>query len=232
MKNPPLLLLHGALGAAHQFDTLAGKLADHYEVHALDFSGHGSRSNSDDPFSMDRFKEDVRVYCNMYRMSGLRIFGYSMGGYVAAAFAAEEANCVRALMTLGTKWHWDPATAEKEVARLDPGKMEEKVPQYVTVLKKRHGEKNWERVLNNTAEFMLDLGAGKGILNGDLGKIAAPTCTGLGDQDTMVTMEETLDTYRKLPKGSLWISPATPHQLEQVSTSLLAENILRWMART
>ena len=230
MNKPPLLLLHGALGAAHQFDELAGKLAGHYEVHALDLSGHGSRANSTDPFSIDRFKEDIRTYCNMYRMGGLRIFGYSMGGYVAAAFAADDGGCVRALMTLGTKWHWDAETAAKETARLDPAKIKEKVPQFAEVLKNRHGAKNWERVLENTAQFMQELGAGKGILNGDLKKISAPTCTGLGDQDNMVTMEETLDTYRKLSNGSLWISPATPHPLEQVPTSLLAENILRWMA--
>lgn len=231
MKNPPLLLLHGALGAAHQFDALAGKLSPYYEVHALDFTGHGSRAGSPDPFSLEQFKNDIRAYCDMYKMSGLYIFGYSMGGYVAAALAKEGGPCVRALMTLGTKWQWDPKTAKEETAKLNPDKIEEKVPQFAAALKKRHGEKNWRNVLSKTAEFMTDLGNGAGLEMDDLAKLNQPVCIGLGDQDNMVTLEETIATRSAISNSSLWVSPGAPHPLEQVSVSLLAENIIRWMTR-
>lgn len=43
MSQNPLLLLHGALGAASLFDPLRKKLAGEREVYSLNFPGHGGR---------------------------------------------------------------------------------------------------------------------------------------------------------------------------------------------
>lgn len=37
----PLLLLHGAIGATDQLEPLAAELNSYYDVHMLNFPGHG-----------------------------------------------------------------------------------------------------------------------------------------------------------------------------------------------
>ena len=43
-----------------------------------------------------------------------------MGGYVALHLALHHPERVQRIVTLGTKFRWDPVTAEREAARLDP----------------------------------------------------------------------------------------------------------------
>jgi pimeloyl-ACP methyl ester carboxylesterase len=119
MKKHPLLLLHGALGAAAQFDTLQHHLAGDYEVFTLDFSGHGTDDFAGD-FSMSTFVGDVLKYVDQHKLGQCDIFGYSMGGYVAVSMATRYPDKIRSIMTLGTKWSWDEVTALKETKMLDP----------------------------------------------------------------------------------------------------------------
>jgi pimeloyl-ACP methyl ester carboxylesterase len=48
---------------------------------------------------------------------------------------------------------------------------------------------------------------------------------GVGDRDKMVTIEETLAAYRRLPNGRFIVLPDTPHPLEKVSPGRLAREI-------
>jgi pimeloyl-ACP methyl ester carboxylesterase len=51
-----------------------------------------------------------------------------MGGYVALKTAVLHPGRIEAIVTLGTKFHWDPENASNEVRMLNPEKIEEKVP--------------------------------------------------------------------------------------------------------
>jgi hypothetical protein len=39
----------------------------------------------------------------------------------------------------------------------------------------------------------------------------------------MVTLQETMDAYKQLQLGSLYVLPSTPHPLEKVNSHLIAE---------
>ena len=77
-----LLLLHGAIGAKDQLQPLAQALKNDYEVHALNFSGHGGEQMPNS-FSIELFANDVLTYLDKTNIQKINIFGYSMGGYVA-----------------------------------------------------------------------------------------------------------------------------------------------------
>ena len=49
MSRPNLILLHGVLGASTQFKSLVPLLREKYDVHTLDFEGHGSSSPKNRP---------------------------------------------------------------------------------------------------------------------------------------------------------------------------------------
>src|SRR5438874_2630061 len=53
-----LLLLHGALGAQSQFAPLRELLRENFDVHALDFEGHGEAAPRERAFTMQSFAEE------------------------------------------------------------------------------------------------------------------------------------------------------------------------------
>jgi pimeloyl-ACP methyl ester carboxylesterase len=62
-------------------------LEDSFEVHTLNFRGHGGRNFGAEDFSIDCFTEDVLNYLEEQNLDEIAILGYSMGGYVALNLA-------------------------------------------------------------------------------------------------------------------------------------------------
>lgn len=223
MKN--ILLLHGALGAKDQLAPLASALSDSYSVHTLSFSGHGGEPFNSESFTIPGFADDVLRWMDENKMDAIDIFGYSMGGYVALYIAKNHPARIGKIFTLATKFHWDEATAQKEIKMLDASKIEEKVPAFADMLRSRHQPDRWKKVLAMTAEMMIGLGKENVLQPDDYAAIESEVTISIGDRDKMVTLEETIDVYRKLQKARLLVIPSTPHPLEQVSIPRLAFEI-------
>lgn len=218
----PLLLLHGAIGASAQLTPLANKLSAYYNVYSLNFSGHGGAPGNDTPFSMPAFAAEVLAFMAAQGLDKVSVFGYSMGGYVAMYLAKHHPGKVDKIVTLATKYHWDEATAAKEVQMLDPDKIEQKVPAFADAQLKMHLPNDWKALMRKTAAMMLDLGKDNPMKTEDYAAIVAPAMLLLGDRDKMVTLDETLVVYRALPNARMGIMPGTPHPIEQVNTDMLA----------
>jgi len=217
-----LLLLHGALGARSQFDALRPRLDRHGPVEAIDFEGHGARAAAGRPFRIEHFADNVREHLAARGAARAAILGYSMGGYVALHLAATHPDLVAAVFTLGTRLAWSPEAAEREVAQLDPAAISAKVPRFAEALAARHTGTGWEGVLRETAGLLRDLGERPTLTPDVLAGIACPVRLAVGDRDATVTLEETRDAMRLLPRGELEVLPATPHPLERASPARLA----------
>src|SRR5215203_1275354 len=114
-----LILLHGALGSRAQLAPLDRLLSNHFDVHALDFPGHGG-TPLPPHFSIPSLARSVQQYCEEKGLREVSVFGYSMGGYVALYLALQAPALVRRIITLATKFQWDVATAAREVKMLQP----------------------------------------------------------------------------------------------------------------
>ncbi|HMU05029.1 MAG TPA: alpha/beta hydrolase, partial [Saprospiraceae bacterium] len=185
---PTILLLHGALNTSTQFASLSQKLETYFDVHTLDFSGHG-QVVFDGAMDMKVLVRDISQYYEQIDAETCHIFGYSMGGYAALSFARSKPEKLGKIITLGTKWDWDPTTSAKEVAMLDPEVMVEKVPSYVEKLQAMFGENNWINVVRNTAALMLDLGHGGGMVEDNFKTIETEVLILRGAEDKMVSAE-------------------------------------------
>src|SRR5688572_10854421 len=152
-----ILLLHGALGAKSQLEPLKHLLQSTFDVHTLNFEGHGDRPSEKD-YSMDLFAQNLKDYLDQHNLKNVLVFGYSMGGYVALRLAQKHPAYFEKIITLGTKFNWTPETAAKEVKMLDADKIQEKVPAFAHALSKLHSATDWRLVLKKTAAMMLDLG--------------------------------------------------------------------------
>ena len=220
----PVILLHGALGSLEQLMPIASSLQKKgFEPHPLEFSGHGQTPNSD-RFNIQQFSEELLEFINQKSIQGADIFGYSMGGYVALYTAANHPVEIGKIITLGTKFHWDEKTALNEQKNLDPDTILQKVPKYAVSLEKRHGAE-WKNLLQRTAAMMLEMGHNNPLKPEHFSKITKACMIGIGDNDQMVTLDETLKVYKQLPNARMYMLPNTKHPMEMVNTHLLSEII-------
>lgn len=213
-----VLLLHGALGSAAQFDALRGLLPADARIYALNFPGHGNQVPQA-PFSMQLFSESVLHFMDENNIEVANIFGYSMGGYVALHLAAEHPKRVGQVITLGTKMDWTPEVAASMNRRFDPEVLEAQVPKIAQALAASHAD--WKGLCRYTAAFLEDLGNGKGIRETSFAEITCPVTIGRGTEDTVVTVAESRHVAELIPNAIFAELTAASHQIERVNLNLL-----------
>jgi len=229
MSKPNLLLLHGALGSKSQFSSLIPLLEETFHIHTLDFEGHGSSPLKNRPFRMDHFAENVLDYLNENSLHCVDIFGYSMGGHVGLYLAKKHPERIHRVFTLATKFLWTPEMAGREAVALEADDMLEKVPQFAKVLEERHVVSGWKNVLEKTKEMFLEQGKNNLLPLEEMGQIPHVIRIGVGDRDKMVSIEESVEAYRSLPRGELQIFPKIPHPLDKVPLSNLVHAIVDFL---
>jgi pimeloyl-ACP methyl ester carboxylesterase len=223
-----ILLLHGALRSSKNFETLVPLLQNNFEVHTLTFEGHGGKTIPNHELKMQHFAEEVAEYLNQNNIDKINIFGYSMGGYVGLYLAKHFSERVEKLYTLATKLNWTVEGATKEAFMLNPIIIKEKVPKFALALEQLHGE-NWEALLQKTAQMMLQLGKNPTLKNEDFEQITIPVLLSVGDNDAMVTLEETENAFKKMPNAKWYVMPNTIHPIERVNVEELAHHIRKFL---
>lgn len=225
MEKPALLLLHGALGTKRQLDPIKELLLEQFDVYNFNFSGHGG-DNSNEPFSIELFTQNVMDFMAANKIQRASIFGYSMGGYVALNLALNCPELVDRIVTYGTKFDWTEASAKKEVKMLNPDVIEEKVPKFAEKLKNDHFPSDWKMLMKRTAQMMLNLGGGEKISEAAFSAIQHKVTIGIGLVDTMVTLEESEHVVSLLPHATLYKLPGQPHPLERVDPDAIKKLIM------
>jgi pimeloyl-ACP methyl ester carboxylesterase len=112
-----LVLLHGALAQKHQFDELL-PLLHCGEVLPLDFPGHGDLPLTNTTvFNLPVLAEYVLSVMDTNGIQQADLMGYSMGGYVAMYLVNKHSDRFTGILTLATKYRWNPEIALQETAR-------------------------------------------------------------------------------------------------------------------
>lgn len=81
-QGQPVMILHGLFGSSRNWQTIAKKLADSYQVISVDLRNHGLSKKVD---SMTYFEmaEDISHLIKLSGLNNVSIIGHSMGGKVA-----------------------------------------------------------------------------------------------------------------------------------------------------
>ncbi|MEO0494868.1 MAG: alpha/beta hydrolase [Actinomycetota bacterium] len=112
--GPPLVLVHGYTGSAHDFALHIEALADHRRVFVIDHRGHGRSTNSLDPetYTVDHIVDDLVAWTTgVVAPDGqpFDLLGHSMGGRVAIRYALTRRDLVRSLVLFATTaWRFGP----------------------------------------------------------------------------------------------------------------------------
>ncbi|WP_415328781.1 alpha/beta fold hydrolase [Chryseobacterium sp. MMS23-Vi53] len=214
-----LILLHGALGHNDIFKPFKEELSKYFTIHTPLFSGHGNLEIPSNGITIEKYTQELKEFIEKENLNDIYIFGHSMGGYVALCYALQDSSKLNSIMTLGTKFDWTEDQASKESKMLNPDVIAEKIPKYAELLEAQHGSK-WRKLLPEIAEMMISLGKNP-PLKGNLSTINTPVQIMVGDQDNMVTLEQSIEVYRSLPNAKLAVLPETKHPLDKVRQSLL-----------
>jgi len=219
-----LLLLHGALGSKCHFNELKSILQQDFIVYDMNFEGHGGLPIQNE-FSIELFAQNVLDYLKENNIDKVNVFGYSMGGYVALNLAVNNPDVIAKIITLGTKFDWSPEGAEKEVKMLNPEIIEIKITKFANQLAEIHGANTWKEVMRNTAEMMYGLGNGKKITNKKIKQIHHNVLICVGENDTMVSVEESEKVEKVLQNGVLQVIEGFQHPIDKVDKQTLASII-------
>lgn len=214
-----ILFLHGALGTSAELQPVMSLMSENgFRTLTFNFSGHGKGSLSPEQFRIEHFAQDLDKYIREHQLHDLTVFGHSMGGYTALFHKAHYENSpISTIFTYGTKFNWSESTVAKELPMLDPVHLQEKFPQYVDVLKQKHGEDRWKPLLLSTAHMIQNLERLDGLTREDLEDVEEPVILMLGDQDRMVTSEETHLTASWIKGAQVKIISHSKHDFDRAN---------------
>jgi len=109
-KGDAIVFLHGTGGHLEAFQQNIAAHAQHFRVFAMDFIGHGYSDKPDRPYEIRDYVKHVLDFCNAKGLKRIHLSGESLGGWVAAKFAADYPDRVGKLV-LNTAGGLNPEVA-------------------------------------------------------------------------------------------------------------------------
>ncbi|EME18728.1 2-hydroxy-6-ketonona-2,4-dienedioic acid hydrolase [Rhodococcus erythropolis] len=102
-SKPPLVLLHGITGHAEAYVRNLASHAEHFDVWAIDFIGHGYSAKPNHPLEIHHYVDQVLGFLAAIGQEKASFSGESLGGWVTARLAQQHRERVDrvALNTMG-----------------------------------------------------------------------------------------------------------------------------------
>ncbi|MCC6818267.1 MAG: alpha/beta hydrolase [Bacteroidia bacterium] len=209
-----IVFLHGALGSAKHWLPISNRFAENNRVFTPDFPGHGL-STLNPVFSLQELSAFLADYLKENDIHNPTIVAYSMGGYVSLNALLNKQIAVNSLITIGTKFNWSPEIAIEETNRLNWDSL--------SVIKDKleveHGV-NVHSILEQTKSIMTGIGNAPLTLD-NLSKIDTPCTIMVGENDKMVSVDESKSAANALTNGRFLMLMNQPHLLHKMDEELL-----------
>lgn len=87
-----IVLLHGFCGSSQYWHKVCPLLSEHYYVIMPQLRGHSASSISTGTYSMEMMADDIYEIIQHFHIDKCVMFGHSLGGYVALAFAEKYSD--------------------------------------------------------------------------------------------------------------------------------------------
>jgi len=96
-EGKPLIILHGLLGSADNWQTISKKLSETYTVYIVDQRNHGHSPHTDE-INYDLMSEDLYDLVAEEGLRDLLLMGHSMGGKTVLRFAQQHGFLVEKMI--------------------------------------------------------------------------------------------------------------------------------------
>jgi pimeloyl-ACP methyl ester carboxylesterase len=227
-ERPTVVLLHGGPGSFDHtyFKPDFARLADAAQVVYLDLPGHG-RSDWGEPeeWSFEACADAVRDFCDAVAIAGPVIYGHSLGGMVALAYAARHPGHPGALVL-------QSAMARFDLGRIVEGFRRAGGDEVAAIAERAYGgddtpvsEEEWARCWRLVGHWVPDdavlvnrelNGYGLELMQrfdvlGDLGRVECPSLVCVGDLDPVTPVAAAHEIAEALPRARLEVLEGAGH---------------------
>ena len=216
----PLVLIHGLLGSVEShWRRFVPEYAKHFHTIAVDLRGHGKTNNPSRLLRLPQFVDDLHKLLDTLQIERVLLCGYSLGGYIALAYAIRCPEKVRAVVMHGTKFSWTAEAVAEATTSLDPQVAEAKVPEWTIALAKNHspgnGPQGWRNLMAAARPFLTTLPA-EGISQETLSGVRCPVLVSVCDGDPTIPRAEAEQLATALPGGKINVFEGCKHPLQSV----------------
>jgi pimeloyl-ACP methyl ester carboxylesterase len=97
-SGPPVLLLHGVLRRWQTFHPLLPHLASRWQLHGLDFPGHGASDRLAGDYQVSDYIRVTAEFVSQHFGEPPIVYGHSLGAMVAAAVGSQLGERVKAVV--------------------------------------------------------------------------------------------------------------------------------------
>lgn len=98
-SSPPVVVLHGIMGHAREWDVLSSRLSHRFRAVAIELRGHG-RSDHRGPYTAAAMAGDVIDLIERLDLGRTHLIGHSLGGMVAMLVAARRPDLIDRLVLI------------------------------------------------------------------------------------------------------------------------------------
>jgi abhydrolase domain-containing protein 6 len=219
-EGPALVIIHGVGGHKEDWAGVANVLEETHRVFSIDMLGFGESSKSGDDLSMSVQASAIKALLDEHEIDSVSLVGNSVGGWVAATFAATYPDDVEKLVLIDVAGfkamfegeppvNFDPGNAEEMQALINitinssvaqtPGLAERAFESYVSSGEKAIAQ-TWGKSLFTSAR-----------LEELLPKITAPTLVLWGEDDKLFPSVLAEAFANLIPHASFELIPDAGH---------------------
>lgn len=216
-----LFLVHGLGASAERWDFVAPLFERRYRLIIPDLIGYGRSDKPVADYTPEFFAEFVKSLLDRLGVARTHMMGSSMGGQVAAIFAAENARMVDRLVLSspsGTMSRTTPALNAYIMAALYPSESTVR-ESFIEMSASSEADSGIvdsfiRRMTQPNAKmaFMSSLlGMKNSKMNGRLGRIAAPTLVVWGSRDPVIPIRHAAQFVASIPKCRFYRMEGSGH---------------------
>jgi pimeloyl-ACP methyl ester carboxylesterase len=236
-RGQPVLFLHGGMAF---FDSAFVKQRDYFAAHrtviGIDQRGHGHSPDGSWTLSYQLMADDTAAVIQQLGVGPVDVVGQSDGGDIALLLARDHPELVRRVVISGANLRsgltadevqqrhgWSTEQLSAKLQKISDSLPPSFRSDYGRV--SPDGPDHWMTLLGKCYYMWIEPVV---IEPAELKKIAVPVLVMAGDRE-QTSLEETLETYRGLPHGQLFIVPGTGHGTLQTRAELVNPVILEFL---
>lgn len=220
-EGHPVVLLHGGTQTIDvTFGELLPRLAEEFQVIAVELQGHGRTADIDRPPLLEHLAADVLALLDELGVDRADFFGYSLGGLVSLACATSHPERVRRLVLAATHFRHDGYHDDIVNGDMDSGLMptqEEFESWHAAYVRVAPDPDHYGVFAERLSEVVMSF---PDWTPDDLRAITAPTLLVLGDND-FIRLSHAEQMRDLLPDSRLAVLPGTRHSEVMQRTDLL-----------
>jgi pimeloyl-ACP methyl ester carboxylesterase len=198
-QGKPLLMLHGNGGNISAFAKNIPYFSKYYKVIAVDTRAHGKSIDTGDALTFEIIADDFAKLMDLMKIDSAYVIGWSDGGIDALVLAMRHPKKVIKLAATGANM-WVDSTVF--------------IAGFLENMNKEYREKKdkvfaTQKEKNDFKVFALDV-LEPNYKQEAMKNVLCPALIIAGDKD-LITVEHTLQIFKPMPKGQLWILPKSGH---------------------